>query len=120
MTWLVAHMWIALAGAALVALALGWSIRGMLLLGKIVGSWRRHDNARQLEQRRRLGTQFHRRRCGDIQAHVVTDLRQYFIDQRPLVVRQRLVASNGQKAEFDHDRRNVSMLHFDRSFRAPL
>lgn len=35
MTWLVAHMWIALAGAALVALALGWSIRGMLLLGKL-------------------------------------------------------------------------------------
>jgi predicted flap endonuclease-1-like 5' DNA nuclease len=35
MTWLVAHMWIALAGAALVALALGWSVRGMLLLGKL-------------------------------------------------------------------------------------
>lgn len=35
MTWLVAHMWIALAGAALLALALGWSIRGMLLLGKL-------------------------------------------------------------------------------------
>jgi predicted flap endonuclease-1-like 5' DNA nuclease len=28
-------MWIALAGAALLALALGWSIRGMLLLGKL-------------------------------------------------------------------------------------
>lgn len=35
MTWLVAHMWIALAGAAVVALLLGWSIRGMLLLGKL-------------------------------------------------------------------------------------
>ncbi len=35
MTWLVAHMWIALAGAALVALLLGWSLRGMLLLGKL-------------------------------------------------------------------------------------
>ena len=35
MTWLVAHMWIALAGAALVALLLGWSLRGMLLLGRL-------------------------------------------------------------------------------------
>lgn len=35
MTWLVAHMWIALAGAAVVALLLGWSLRGMLLLGKL-------------------------------------------------------------------------------------
>lgn len=35
MTWLVAHMWIALAGAALVALLLGWSLRGMLLTGRL-------------------------------------------------------------------------------------
>lgn len=35
MTWLVAHMWIALAAAAAVALLLGWSFRGMLLLGKL-------------------------------------------------------------------------------------
>lgn len=35
MTWLVAHMWIALAGAAVAALLLGWSVRGMLLLGKL-------------------------------------------------------------------------------------
>ena len=35
MTWLVAHMWIALAGAALVALLLGWSLRGMLLMGRL-------------------------------------------------------------------------------------
>lgn len=35
MTWLVAHMWIALAGAALVALLLGWSLRGMLLIGRL-------------------------------------------------------------------------------------
>ncbi|MFN4185293.1 MAG: hypothetical protein ACK4M6_10940 [Hyphomonas sp.] len=35
MTWLVAHMWIALAGAAVVALLLGWSLRGMRLLGKL-------------------------------------------------------------------------------------
>lgn len=35
MTWLVAHMWIALAAAALVALLLGWSLRGMMLLGKL-------------------------------------------------------------------------------------
>lgn len=35
MTWLVAHMWIALAGAAGIALLLGWAVRGMLLLGKL-------------------------------------------------------------------------------------
>lgn len=35
MTWLVAHMWIALAGAALVALLLGWSLRGMMLMGRL-------------------------------------------------------------------------------------
>lgn len=35
MTWLVTHMWIALAGAALVALLLGWSLRGMLLTGRL-------------------------------------------------------------------------------------
>lgn len=35
MTWLVAHMWIALAGAVLVALLLGWSLRGMLLTGRL-------------------------------------------------------------------------------------
>ncbi|MBY9066700.1 hypothetical protein K1X12_07300 [Hyphomonas sp. WL0036] len=35
MTWLVAHMWIALAAAAFVALLLGWSLRGMMLLGKL-------------------------------------------------------------------------------------
>lgn len=35
MTWLVTHMWIALAGAALIALLLGWSLRGMMLMGRL-------------------------------------------------------------------------------------
>lgn len=35
MTWLLAHMWIALAATGLVTLILGWSIRGMLLSGKM-------------------------------------------------------------------------------------
>lgn len=35
MSWLVAHMWIALAGAGLVALLLGWSVRGALLTGRL-------------------------------------------------------------------------------------
>lgn len=35
MSWLVAHMWIALAGAGVVALLLGWSVRGALLTGRL-------------------------------------------------------------------------------------
>ena len=35
MTWLVTHMWIALAATGLVTLVLGWSVRGMLLSGKM-------------------------------------------------------------------------------------
>jgi predicted flap endonuclease-1-like 5' DNA nuclease len=35
MTWLMTHMWIALAATGLVTLLLGWSIRGMLLSGKM-------------------------------------------------------------------------------------
>lgn len=35
MSWLVAHMWMALAGAAFVALVLGWSLRGALLTGRL-------------------------------------------------------------------------------------
>ncbi|MBK8198603.1 MAG: hypothetical protein IPK75_09550 [Acidobacteria bacterium] len=35
MTWLLAHMWIALAATGVVTLLLGWSIRGMLLSGKM-------------------------------------------------------------------------------------
>lgn len=35
MTWLLAHMWIALAATGVVTLLLGWSIRGMMLSGKM-------------------------------------------------------------------------------------
>ncbi|MBR9806757.1 MAG: hypothetical protein GYB49_06025 [Alphaproteobacteria bacterium] len=35
MAWLLAHIWAALAGAAVFGLLLGWSIRGMLLVGKM-------------------------------------------------------------------------------------
>lgn len=35
MTWLLAHMWIVLAATGLVALVLGWSVRGMLLSNKL-------------------------------------------------------------------------------------
>lgn len=35
MTWLMTHMWIVVAAAGAVALLLGWSIRGMLLSGKM-------------------------------------------------------------------------------------
>lgn len=35
MTWLVTHMWIVVAAASVVALILGWSIRGMMLSGKM-------------------------------------------------------------------------------------
>jgi predicted flap endonuclease-1-like 5' DNA nuclease len=35
MAWLLAHMWAALAGVAVFGLLLGWSIRGMLLVGKM-------------------------------------------------------------------------------------
>lgn len=35
MTWLVTHMWIVVAAAGVVALILGWSVRGMMLSGKM-------------------------------------------------------------------------------------
>ena len=35
MAWLLAHMWVALAGVAVFGLLLGWSIRGMLLVNKM-------------------------------------------------------------------------------------
>ncbi|WP_065383093.1 MULTISPECIES: hypothetical protein [unclassified Hyphomonas] len=35
MAWLVTHMWMVLAGATVFALLLGWSVRGMLLTGKM-------------------------------------------------------------------------------------
>lgn len=35
MTWLVTHMWIALAATGAAALILGWSVRGMMLSGKM-------------------------------------------------------------------------------------
>ncbi|MFN7163485.1 MAG: hypothetical protein ACK4P2_01580 [Hyphomonas sp.] len=35
MTWLVTHMWIALAATGAVAMLLGWSVRGMMLSGKM-------------------------------------------------------------------------------------
>ena len=35
MAWLVTHMWMVLAGATVFALMLGWSVRGMLLTGKM-------------------------------------------------------------------------------------
>ncbi|HCE25580.1 MAG TPA: hypothetical protein DF282_24180, partial [Hyphomonas sp.] len=35
MAWLLAHMWAALAGVAVFGLLLGWSIRGMMLVGKM-------------------------------------------------------------------------------------
>ena len=35
MAWLLAHIWAALAGVAVFGLLLGWSIRGMLLVGKM-------------------------------------------------------------------------------------
>lgn len=35
MAWLLAHMWAALAGVAIFGLLLGWSIRGMMLVGKM-------------------------------------------------------------------------------------
>ena len=35
MTWLMTHMWIALAATGVVTLLLGWSIRGMMLSGKM-------------------------------------------------------------------------------------
>lgn len=35
MTWLMTHMWIVVAAAGAVALLLGWSIRGMMLSGKM-------------------------------------------------------------------------------------
>nr|WP_321441899.1 hypothetical protein [uncultured Hyphomonas sp.] len=35
MAWLVTHMWMVLAGATVFALILGWSVRGMLLTGKM-------------------------------------------------------------------------------------
>ncbi len=35
MTWLMTHMWIALAATGAVTLLLGWSIRGMMLSGKL-------------------------------------------------------------------------------------
>jgi len=35
MTWLLTHMWIALAATGVVTLILGWSVRGMMLSGKM-------------------------------------------------------------------------------------
>ncbi len=35
MTWLMAHMWLVLSGVGLLAAVLGWSVRGMLLVGKL-------------------------------------------------------------------------------------
>ena len=35
MAWLVAHMWVALAGVGLFGILLGWSVRGSLLVGKV-------------------------------------------------------------------------------------
>ena len=35
MTWLVAHMWFVVGGAALLALLLGWSLRGAMLVSKL-------------------------------------------------------------------------------------
>lgn len=35
MTWLMAHMWLVLAATGLLAALLGWSVRGMLLVGKL-------------------------------------------------------------------------------------
>ncbi len=35
MTWLIAHMWLVLSGVGLLAAVLGWSVRGMLLVGKL-------------------------------------------------------------------------------------
>lgn len=35
MTWLIAHMWFVVGGAALLALLLGWSLRGSMLVSKL-------------------------------------------------------------------------------------
>ena len=35
MAWLLAHMWVALIGVAVFGLLLGWSVRGMMLVGKM-------------------------------------------------------------------------------------
>ncbi|MFN3313059.1 MAG: hypothetical protein ACK46Q_06305 [Hyphomonas sp.] len=35
MTWLIAHMWFVVGGAALLALLLGWSLRGAMLVSKL-------------------------------------------------------------------------------------
>ena len=35
MAWLLAHMWAALIGVAVFGLLLGWSVRGMLLVGRM-------------------------------------------------------------------------------------
>ena len=35
MTWLVTHMWIAMVATSALTLLLGWSVRGMMLSGKM-------------------------------------------------------------------------------------
>lgn len=46
MTWLLAHMWIVVAATSLVAVLLGWSIRGMMLSGKMRKAVVERDMAR--------------------------------------------------------------------------
>ncbi len=46
MTWLLAHMWIVVAATTLVAVLLGWSIRGMMLSGKMRKALVERDMAR--------------------------------------------------------------------------
>jgi len=46
MTWLLAHMWIVVAATTLVAVLLGWSIRGMMLSGKMRKAVVERDMAR--------------------------------------------------------------------------
>ncbi len=51
MAWLIAHMWIALAGAGFLGLIFGWSFRGILLKGKAVRAAVERDVAQtELEQ----------------------------------------------------------------------
>ncbi|MBU4568325.1 MAG: hypothetical protein KJ833_05110 [Alphaproteobacteria bacterium] len=46
MTWLLAHMWIVVAATGAVALLLGWSVRGMMLSGKMREAVVERDMAR--------------------------------------------------------------------------
>jgi predicted flap endonuclease-1-like 5' DNA nuclease len=53
MSWLLTHMWMALAAVGLFALLLGWSVRGILLVGKLRTARVDRDVARtELEQAR--------------------------------------------------------------------